>query len=226
MGLWPKRCVAGTARLDFAGVTRGRRGWPPAALSQDRCVLGPYGRPVVAAFGQARPRGQRRIAFRASRRCACRRIAPARASRGCRRAGGRRRPRYASCHMHLPRLHAPEPRTGAPVLASVRRFSGVARTGRSNDAARGGAGLVARIIAETGGVWQRLRGGAAGTARTPGVRAPAMSGGAEHPHNSGGARHAIELTRWSRTAVCCCCPLGALSALRCGQAERARRQRS
>ena len=37
-GLWPERCVAGTARLDFPGVTRRRRGWPPAALSQDRCV--------------------------------------------------------------------------------------------------------------------------------------------------------------------------------------------
>ena len=65
MGLWPKRCVAGTARLDFAGVTRGRRGWPPAALSQDRCVAlagrEPCSRSVVAAFGQARPRGRRGI---------------------------------------------------------------------------------------------------------------------------------------------------------------------
>ena len=41
---------------------------------------------------------------------------------------------------HLPRLHAPEPRTGAPVQASVRRFSGVARTVRSNVAAPVGAG--------------------------------------------------------------------------------------
>ena len=56
--------------------------------------------------------------------------------------------------------------------------------------------VAGRIIAEIGGVWQRLGGGAvlgvvlsgvvrAETARTPGVRAPAMSGGAEHPHIAG-----------------------------------------
>ena len=86
-----------------------------------------------------------------------------RALRGCRRAGGRRRPRYASCHMHLPRCHAPEPRTGASVQASVRVPLMRTRTGRSDIAARRGAGLLkGRIIGEDGGVWQRLGGGAGG----------------------------------------------------------------
>ena len=131
-------CRDRPARLRGLG-TRGRRGWPPAALSQDRCValarsgsraVAPWWLPSVGTSPW--PMGNR---VRASRRCARRRVAPVRALRGCRRAGGRRRPRYASCHRHLPRLHAPEPRTGAPVLASVRRFSGETRTVRSNVAA-------------------------------------------------------------------------------------------
>ena len=68
-----------------------------------RCPCGfgePCGRPVVAAFGQARPRGRRGIGFRASRRCTGR-VSPVRALRGYCRAGGRRCPRYASCHMAL-----------------------------------------------------------------------------------------------------------------------------
>ena len=65
-GFWPERCVAGTARLDFAGSEpaggvggllphcRRRAAWPWRAGE-------PCGRPVVAAFGQARPRGRRGI---------------------------------------------------------------------------------------------------------------------------------------------------------------------
>ena len=77
-----------------------------------RCPCGtgePCGRPVVAAFGRQVPVANGESGM-ASRRCASR-VSPVRALRGCLRAGGRRRPRYASCHMHLPRLHAPEPRT-------------------------------------------------------------------------------------------------------------------
>ena len=63
MGLWPKRCVAGTARRDFAGVDP-REAWVASCRTVAgslRCPCGigePCGRPVVAAFGQARPRGQ------------------------------------------------------------------------------------------------------------------------------------------------------------------------
>ena len=64
-GLWPERCVAGTAGSTSRAGTRGRHGWPHAALSQARCVAlagrGAVRRPVVAAFGQARPRGRRGI---------------------------------------------------------------------------------------------------------------------------------------------------------------------
>ena len=115
-GLWPKRCVAGTARRDFAGWHPQEVWLPPAALSQDRCVArcgpgGPCGRPVVACLRSAGPRwpgGKSRLRpvgvalAGGSPRC--------RASRGCRRAGGRRRPRYASAS------HAPcraFPRAGA-----------------------------------------------------------------------------------------------------------------
>ena len=66
-GLWPERCVAGTAGSTSRAGTRGRYGWPPAALSQARCVAlagrGAVRRPVVAAFGQARPRGRRGIGY-------------------------------------------------------------------------------------------------------------------------------------------------------------------
>ena len=95
-------CRDRPARLRGLG-TRGRRGWPPAALSQDRCVAlagrEPCGRPVVAAFGRHVPVANGESGM-ASRRCAGR-VSPVRALRGCRRAGGRRRPRYASCHMAL-----------------------------------------------------------------------------------------------------------------------------
>ena len=65
-GLWPERCVAGTARLDFAGVDP-REAWVASCRTVAgslRCPCGigePCGRPVVAAFGQARPRGRRGI---------------------------------------------------------------------------------------------------------------------------------------------------------------------
>ena len=41
--------------------TRGRRGWPPAALSQDRCVRGAVRSPRGGCLRSARPRGQRGI---------------------------------------------------------------------------------------------------------------------------------------------------------------------
>ena len=105
--LWacgPNGVLPETAGSTSRAGTRGRYGWPPAALSQARCV-------ALAGRGAVRsprgsclrsgtspwPAGNR---FMASRRCARRRVAPVRAPRGCRRAGGRRRPRYASCHSH------------------------------------------------------------------------------------------------------------------------------
>ena len=139
MGLWPKRCVAGTARRDFAGVTRRRRGWPPAALSQDRCVLGAVRSPRGSCLRSGTspwPAGNR---FRASRRCAGR-VSPVRARADVVAPEAAVAPGTLRVTWHLPRLHAPEPRTGAPVQASVRRFSGVARTLRSNVAAPVGAG--------------------------------------------------------------------------------------
>ena len=196
MDAWKRRWIASGCLLLWAcgpnGVspgpsgstsrasTRRRRGWPPTALSQDRCVaLAGSGSRAVArssCLRSARPPWQEGIdlgpvgvALAGCPRC--------RALRGCRRARGRRRPRYASCHMHLPRLHAPEPRTGTPVQASVRRFSDVARTVRSNVAARGGAGLaVGRIIGESGGVWQRLGSGAAGNCANAGSARPRYVG--------------------------------------------------
>ena len=133
--------------------TRGRL-VAPAALSQgllaalplrDRgAVRSPLG--SLPSVGRS-PVAGGGTAFRASRRCACRSIAPGLRLRGCPRAGGHRRPRYAFVSHALAACgHAPEPRTGAPVQASVRRASDAARTGRSNVAARGGAGLVAAEI--------------------------------------------------------------------------------
>ena len=67
-GLWPERCVAGTARRDFAGVNP-REAWVASCRTVAgslRCPCGigePCGRPMVAAFGQARPRGQRGIGY-------------------------------------------------------------------------------------------------------------------------------------------------------------------
>ena len=166
-GLWPERCVAGTA-----GLLRGP------------CGPGGCARPVVAAFGQARPRGRRGIGYGqpALRSPGDR---PGSRLRGCPRAGGRWCPRCASCHLHLPRLHAPEPRTGAPVLASVRRASGETRTVRSNGAAPVGAG----------GKWAELW-GTPGNARKC-VRErlasarPRYGRAGEAPCHSGAARHAV-----------------------------------
>jgi len=172
-------CRDRPARLRGLG-TRGRHGWPPAALSQDRSVAlagrEPCGRPVVAAFGRARPRGQRRIGLGpvGVALAGCPRFAP-RADVAAPEAAVA--PVRFVSHALAACGHAPGPRTGAPVQASVRGFSGVARTGRSNVAARGGAGLVAGgIIAESGGVWQRPGGGAAGNCA-----------------NAGSARHVVGL---------------------------------
>ena len=126
--------------------------WPPAALSHDRCVaLAGSGSRAVApwwlAFGRQVPYGQQgnRVYGRSALRLPEGR--PGSRLRGCPRAGGRRRPRYAFVSHALAACgHAPEPRTGAPVQASVRRASDAARTGRSNVAARGGAGLVVAEI--------------------------------------------------------------------------------
>ena len=96
MGLWPKTvcCRHRPARLRGLG-TRGRHGWPPAALSQDRCVPGAVRSPRGSCLRSGTspwPAGNR---FRASRRGARGIVAPGHALHGCRRAGGRRRPRYA-----------------------------------------------------------------------------------------------------------------------------------
>ena len=97
-GSWPESCVAGTARVDFAGW-HPREAWSASCRNVAgslRCpcgTWGPCGRPVVAAFGQARPRGQGGNRFMAGRRSRSRRrVSPVRALRGCRRAGGRRPP--------------------------------------------------------------------------------------------------------------------------------------
>ena len=118
---------------------------------------GPRGRPVVACLRSAGPRWPgAKSGFTASRRRARRRIAPV--SRFARMSPRRRPPpppvRFGvTCA--LPRgFHAPEPRTGAPVPASVRRASEVARTGRSVSArlqARGEADN--RAIARIGGTF-------------------------------------------------------------------------
>ena len=104
MGLWPKRCVAGTARLDFAGSepAGGMGGLLPhcrriAALPlRDRgAVRSPRG--GLPSVGTSPwPMGNRVWPVGAALAGV-----PGSRLRGCRRAGGRRRPRYASCHMAL-----------------------------------------------------------------------------------------------------------------------------
>ena len=108
-----------------------------------RCPCGtgePCGRPVVACRRSARPRGQRGIglwpvgvalAGGSLRFALCADVAAPEAAVA---------PGTLRVAWHLPRLHAPEPRTGAPVQTSVRCFSGETRTGRSNVAAPVGAG--------------------------------------------------------------------------------------
>ena len=159
-----------------------------------RCPRGtgePCGRPVVAAFGQARPRGRRGIGFRASSA-----LRPPEGRSGSRsaRMSPRRRPpsppvRFVS-HALAASARAgaaygcPGSGVGAPVPLMR------TRTGRSNVAARGGAGLVAgRIIAESGGVWQRQRGGAGENCANGGSARPRYVGRCGAPSHSGGARH-------------------------------------
>ena len=130
-------CRDRPARLRGLG-TRRRRGWPSAALLQDRCVRGAVRSPRGGCLRSARPRGQRGTGM-ASRRCAGR-VSPVRACADVAAPEAAVAPGTLRVTWHLPRLHAPEPRTGAPVQASVRRFSGAARTGGSNVAAPVGAG--------------------------------------------------------------------------------------
>ncbi len=142
-GLWPERCVAGTAGSTSRAGTRGRYGWPPAALSQRRCVAlagrGAVRRPVVAAFGRARPRGRRGIrVWPAS--VALAGGVPVGALRGCLRGGGRWCPGTlrvtCTCRVFTRRSRV----RCAPVQASVRRASGETRTVRSNGDERALAG--------------------------------------------------------------------------------------
>ena len=143
-GLWPERCVAGTAGSTSRAGTRGRYGWPPAALSQDRCVA------LAGSGGCAAPRGSclrsGTSPWPAGNQVWPVGVALAGGSLRVARCAGVAAPEAAVAPVtlrvtwHLPRLHAPEPRTGAPVQASVRRASGETRTVRSNGAAPVGAG--------------------------------------------------------------------------------------
>ncbi len=185
MGLWPKRCVAGTARLDFAGVTRGRRGWPPAALSQDRCVRGAVRSPRGSCRRSARPRGRRGIGLWpvGVALAGCPRFALARMSpRGRPPSPPVRFVSHGTCRVFTRRSRVRVPRFWRRCAASPMRT----RTGRSNVAARGGAGLVVGgNIAEIGGVWQRLGGGAAGNCANAGSRCSRYVEGCAAPSHSG-----------------------------------------
>ena len=158
---WKRRWIASVASSLRAcgpnGVLPGppgstSRAWDPreAWMASCRTVAGllrcpcgtgePCGRPVVAAFGQARPRGRRGIglgpvgvalAGGSLQGALCAGVAAPEAAVA---------PGTLRVTWHLPRLYAPEPRTGAPVQASVRRFSGETRTVRSKVAAPVGAG--------------------------------------------------------------------------------------
>ena len=153
-----------------------------------RCPCGigePCGRPVGAAFGQARPRGRRGIglgpvgvalAGGSLRVARCADIAAPEAAVA---------PGTLRVTWHLPRLHAPEPRTGAPVQASVRRFSGVARTVVPTSPLRSElAGKWSELWATAGNARKCVRG------RLESARARYV-GRCGAPRHSGGARHAV-----------------------------------
>ena len=140
MGLWPKRCVAGTARRDFAGSDP-REAWSAScrtvagSLRSGSRAVAPWWLPSVGTSPW--PTGNR---FRASRRCACRRVAPGRA---CADVAARRPPSppvrfvsHGTCRVFTRRSRVRVPRFRRRCAAS----SGVARTGRSNVAAPVGGG--------------------------------------------------------------------------------------
>ena len=227
---WEARWIASAASSLWACGPNGVLPGPPGATSRAgtrgrlvascrtvagiaRCVaLAGSGSRAVApwwlAFGRQVPRGRRencvygQSALRSPDNSGSR-------LRGCPRAGGRRRPRYAFVSHALAACgHAPEPRTGAPVQASVRRASEVARTGRVQSAARDGAGLVAgEIIGEFGGVWQRLAGGAGESCANAGVARARYVGRCGAPSHSGGARPGVSRGRWSRDGAVVAPPL-------------------
>ena len=132
-----------------------RAGNPREAMASCRTVAGSLrsGSRAVApwwlAFGRHVPVAGGESGM-ASRRCARRGIGPVRACADVAAPEAAVAPGTLSCHMALAASsRRRRPRTVAPVQASVRRAAGVARTGRSNGAARGGASLVVNgIIAE------------------------------------------------------------------------------
>ena len=224
-GLVARTVCCRNRRLDFAGWNP-REVWVASCRTVAGALRGPCG-----PGGCAAPRGSC-LRSGTSPWPAGNRVWPASvalaggvpvgALRGCLRGGGRWCPRYAWCHRHLPRLHAPEPRTGAPVLASVRRASGETRTVRSNGAARVERAWVAgRIIGESGGVWQRLGGGAGGNCANAGNARPRYVGRCGAPSHSGGARHCRRVGVDGSDAGMSRGRFGAPGSPRCGQAERA-----
>ncbi len=162
---------------------------------------GPCVRPGVACLRSGTspwPAGNRSMA---SRRCACRRVAPGSRLRGCRRAGGRRRPRHAFVSHALAAWSragaaygCPGSGVGAPCLwcelgpvgpTVPLRSSGL---GGGRDYRR----IRRRLATRAGWCGRKLRG-------RLGVRAPAMSGGAEHPHIAGARAMPSSRRRWSRS---------------------------
>ena len=231
MGLWPNGVLPGDRPARLRGLAPAGDGSPPAALSQDRCIalagLGTVRSPRCGCLRSGTspwPAGNR---FRASRRCARRRIAPVRALRGCRPAGGRRRPRYAFVSHALAASSragaaygCPGSGVGAPLLWC--ELGPVGPTCRSRWSGLGSGW----IIGQGGGVWQRLRGGAGGNCANAGRARPRYVGRCGAPSHSGGARHAVEsasVEPVDGTVVHLSVRSGRP---RCGQAERARRQRS
>ena len=148
---------------------------------------GPCVRPAVACLRSGTspwPAGNR---FMASRRCARRRIAPGSRLRGCRRAGGRRRPRYAFVSHALAASSragaaygCPGSGVGAPLLWC--ELGPVGPTCRSRWSGLGSGW----IIGQGGGVWQRLRGGAGGNCANAGSARPRYVGRCGAPSHSGG----------------------------------------
>lgn len=198
MGLWPKRCVAGTVRRDFAGWEPAGGLWPPAALSQDRCV-------ALAGLGAVRPprcglpsvghvpvAGGESVYGQSALR-----LPEGRPGFALARMSPRRRPpsppaRFrvtCTCRVVTRRSRVRVPRFRRRCAVPLVR----ARTGRSNGAAqverswwREGLSANPAAFGNACGVVR------AETARTPGSARPRYVGRCGAPSHSGGARHAVE----------------------------------
>ena len=227
MGLWPKRCATGTARLDFAGSEpAGGMGGLLPHCRRIAAFRGPCGRPVVAAVGRHVPRGQEGIGLGPAgvalagcpRFARCADVAAPEAA-----VAPVRFVSHGTCRVFTRRSRVRVPRFRRRCAASLMRT----RTGRPNVAARDGAGLVSgRIIGQSGGVWQRLGGGAAGNCVNAGSARPRYVGRCGAPSHSGGARHAVGLASVVSVNGALVALLVSLGAPPVRQAERARHQRS